>query len=144
MGNKQRRKGHDLEREWVAYLREIGYKHARTTRQESNLLDSCGVDIANIPFVMQCKAGYESRYPRYNEEWEYTKYKLLDNYPESSEFHTQPFILVHKLDYAGKTKFYRHYVSMDHLSFKDLLREHHEMFNLLNQTDVTYKSRFIS
>ena len=138
MPNTNRTKGHNLERLWAKFWRSIGFKFTRSTRQESTLLDSCGVDLVNIPFLMQCKSGYANRYPRYDEEWEYTKFKLLDNFPEGSHFHQQPFLLVHKLDYSGRTKPYRHYVSMDHITFQTILKEYYEMNNLLNKNGIHY------
>ncbi len=52
-----RRKGHNLERSDVLDLKPI-FPFAVTARYGSKLSDDCGIDIINIPFAWQCKAGY--------------------------------------------------------------------------------------
>lgn len=138
-GHTNRRKGHDLERLWVKFFKSIGFKFSKSTRQESTLLDSCGVDITNIPFLIQCKAGYPNSYPKYDQEWEYTKFKLQDNFPEKSHYHDLPFMLIHKLDYSGKSKPYRHYVSMDNETFRTIIKEYYEMIEIIKSNKIEYE-----
>jgi hypothetical protein len=55
-GSKNRRAGHNYERKCTNYFKELGFLRARTSRQASRLLDDAKVDIAYIPFNVQCKA----------------------------------------------------------------------------------------
>lgn len=95
-GTTNRRKGHDLERKIARLFQELGFAQARTARAESTTLDSCGVDIANIPLLIQCKRGYDNRYPRYPEIREHIKQKLQEYYGEGHENHSLPIVLIHQ------------------------------------------------
>lgn len=119
--NKNRNKGHRLERDVTRWFRELGFKFAKTTREASRLLDSCKIDIAHIPFLIQCKAGYETNYPKYNIIHNEIKTELTKNIPKDSELHNLPIILIHKLDGAGKTKPEREYWSMSSTFAKELI-----------------------
>ena len=122
MSNRNRNKGHRLERDVARWFREkLGFKFAKTTREASRLLDSCKIDIANIPFLIQCKAGYENNYPKYNVIHNEIKEELTKNIPKNSELHSLPIILVHKLDGAGKTKPEREYWCMSSQFAKELI-----------------------
>jgi hypothetical protein len=98
MSNRNRNKGHDLERAIAKVLRKIGFLKCKTSRQASKLLDDCGVDIAFVPLLIQAKAGYSKKKPNYYKLEEETREKLKDNYPEDSVLHDYPFVLVHKPD----------------------------------------------
>lgn len=54
--SRNRRAGHNYERECTNYFKSLGFLRARTSRQASRLLDDAKVDIAYIPFNVQCKA----------------------------------------------------------------------------------------
>lgn len=95
-GKRNRTKGHNEERRITSIMKEIGFAHARTARAESNTLDACGVDISNVPLLIQCKAGYDSRYPRFPEILKGIKAKIKEFYPENHENHALPIVLVHK------------------------------------------------
>ena len=64
MSNTARRKGHDFERYIAKMLRKY-YPNAATSRYESKSLDDASVDIANVPFFIQCKSGYIKSRPKY-------------------------------------------------------------------------------
>lgn len=55
-GSRNRRAGHNYERKCTNYFKELGFLRARTSRQASRLLDDAKVDIAYVPFNVQCKA----------------------------------------------------------------------------------------
>ena len=67
-GKKNRNKGHRLEREVNHFCRDVlGYKRSKTSRHASRFLDALEIDIAmqgpmleNIPYLFQCKNGYNS------------------------------------------------------------------------------------
>lgn len=98
MGNKNRRKGHDLERWLARVFRSFGFEFCKTSRAVSSVLDGCGVDLSNIPFLIQAKSGYVKRRPKYEKLYNYTKDKLKENYPADDKHHNLPYVLVHRLD----------------------------------------------
>lgn len=56
MANRNRKAGHDLERDVVRKLRDMGYE-ADTSRYASRKADDSGVDIvSDFSFKIQCKA----------------------------------------------------------------------------------------
>lgn len=57
IGARSRRKGHEAERQYAKEFRNLGYKHCKTSREGSRLLDSAGIDLIFIPFNVQIKAG---------------------------------------------------------------------------------------
>lgn len=95
-GKTNRTKGHSLEREIASLFREIGFEYAKTTRAESKTLDNAGVDIANVPFLIQCKSGYDTRYPRFPEISIGIRENISKAYPKESPFQNAPVILIHK------------------------------------------------
>jgi len=78
--SNSRRIGHDAERRVVNDLKSIGYKKAATTRFVNRYMDALKIDIANVPFYIQVKAGKQHVTPIpllkqieanvLNEEWE--------------------------------------------------------------------------
>lgn len=95
-GSRNRTKGHNLERTVASLLREIGFEFARTSRSESKTLDDCGVDICNVPFLVQCKSGYDNRYPRYPEIYNSIRENIADKYDKNSPLRLFPVVLIHK------------------------------------------------
>jgi len=95
-GKRNRTKGHDLERDCASLFRNLGFSFAKTTRAESKTLDDAGVDIANIPFLVQCKAGYDDRYPRFPEIYKGIRENIKKAYPKDSPLQELPVILIHK------------------------------------------------
>ncbi len=94
-------KGHNKEREYAQIFRDLGYSFCKTSRNSSRLLDNAGVDLAFIPFNVQIKAGY----PYLNETSTllYTKKKIEELFPPSSETAKSPCILIHSLN-VGRGK----------------------------------------
>lgn len=97
MSKNNRKKGHDLERQVANDLKNI-FPYVKTSRAASKLLDDCKIDLAFIPFLVQCKAGYERNRPKYEEEFVEMKKQIALHYPETDNIHRSPFVLVHKLD----------------------------------------------
>ena len=58
MKNTNRTKGHNAERHYVTKLKEI-FPDCQTSRYASRQLDDAGVDLANIPLLVQIKAGVQ-------------------------------------------------------------------------------------
>jgi hypothetical protein len=94
MSNAARRKGHDFERLVAKKLRDF-FPSAATSRYKSRSLDDAGVDIADVPFYIQCKSGYEKHRPKYDLILSRMDEKLKD-YPNFPKW------IFHKL--SGRSK----------------------------------------
>jgi len=94
-GNANRNKGHTFERMWAKTMRDIGYLFCKTTRQASRLLDSCKIDLAFIPYNIQCKNVQANI--NYKDLILSIKTILLENYPEDDPIFDNPIIIAHKL-----------------------------------------------
>lgn len=93
-GKNNRRKGHVLERRVAKKFRDIGYGFAKTSRQASRLLDDSKVDIAYVPYLVQCKKGYPKGINYTNILLE-TKEAIQKNFPPEEQVHNYPCIIIH-------------------------------------------------
>ena len=135
MGNANRRKGHNLEREIVRIFRDIfGFKFCRTSRSSSRILDDSKIDIDNIPFNIQCKSGYDRSPPKYVVIYNDITEALKKNYPEDNPRHRFPVVLIHK-DSSRKSQGYTW--TLRHEDMVDLLTDY---YNTKNQLDEVLNS----
>lgn len=58
MSNTNRNKGHNAERLYALKFKEL-FEECQTSRYASRMLDDGGVDLANIPLLVQIKAGMQ-------------------------------------------------------------------------------------
>lgn len=93
-GKANRRKGHDYERKWAKVFRDLGHNYCKTSRQASRLLDDSKVDLAFIPYNLQCKNVQASI--NYIEEIKLIQESLIKNFPPNNEQHSYPIIIAHK------------------------------------------------
>lgn len=100
----QRRKGHNFERIVVKQFKERLNHDVKTTRASSKKLDDCGIDIVGTDALVQCKAGYETRRPRFEEIYENIKSNINKYYGESSRLHDYPILLIHNIDVGRGSK----------------------------------------
>lgn len=96
--NKAKRKGSNLERKIVNWLKPK-YPECMTTRNGSTYLDSRGIDVMNVPYSIQCKAGYVSKdgYITINYN------KLLKDLKSKQTNINLPIFIVHEYSINGKT-----------------------------------------
>jgi hypothetical protein len=99
-GRTSRVKGHNYERKNAQRFREAGYTYCKTSRAASRLLDDCGVDLAYVPFNVQCKNVKSSI--NYFGEISNMKTKLKENLPPTDAQHTYPFLVLHKRQGKGE------------------------------------------
>lgn len=57
IGINNKRKGNNCERKYRLIFRDLGFTHCETSRYASKLLDACKIDLVNLPFNLQIKAG---------------------------------------------------------------------------------------
>lgn len=126
-GTTNRNKGHFFERQWSRTMRDIGYVHCKTSRQASRLLDSCKVDLAFLPFNIQCKNVKANI--NYINLIKSIKASLAENYPEDDPIINNPIIIAHK---RGRTP-EEHLVIMEASSFIDIIRKNKEYETIENE-----------
>ena len=93
--NRNRDKGHDLERQVARDLKVI-FPFTKTSRAASRLADDCAIDLVYSPFLIQCKAGYNRNRPKYEEEYAKVNERIKVNFPKDHIIHKLPFLLIHK------------------------------------------------
>ena len=120
MANKNRTKGFNYERSLVSLFKELGHEHCVTSRYGSRQHDDCGIDLINVPYNVQAKAGY-ARGINYSKILRDISDKVSINFPEDAKEHTNPTIITHKKDVGrGRTT-----TEFDHLvvmTFDDFLK----------------------
>lgn len=135
-GKAAREKGHRLERELVNFYKSIGFGFAKTARQESRNADNTGIDLVNVPFIIQAKAGYKNNRPKYENIYDKTKAALIENYPKDHEYQDMPIVLVHKLDGGGIRHPQLYTWTFDNETIQQLLAEFFEMRRLLKEHKI--------
>lgn len=93
--NTNRSKGHNAEREAAQAFRSIGYDKCQTSRYASRMHDDCAIDLVNIPFNVQIKAGAQkglnaSRILREIDE------RLIKQFPEGAVEFSQINLMIHR------------------------------------------------
>lgn len=89
-----RRKGHGLERRIRLIFIALGFSKCRTARQASRLLDDSKVDLAMIPYNVQCKAGYPTGI-NYIKLFTEMSEGLVENFMEGDPVIDYPKIIIH-------------------------------------------------
>lgn len=92
-----KRKGNTLEQQVAKDLREK-YPFCKTARMTSKLMDDCKIDLTGLPFLIQCKAGYNKPRLKYEELYSEMKELIKKNFPEHHPVHNLPYVLVNKLN----------------------------------------------
>jgi hypothetical protein len=117
VGAANRQKGHTLERLVAKKFRDSGYEYAKTSRQASRLLDDSKVDIAFVPYLVQCKKGYPKGLNYTNILLE-IKEAIQMNFPPDEKVHEYPCVIIH--DKGKKTE--EKLVVMEESTFWDLIK----------------------
>jgi len=100
LGKTNRRKGHNAERHYAHLFKTLGFKHCQTSRYGSRIYDDCGIDLINLPFLIQIKAGRQKNMNPVSELKNIAD-KVKDNFPEDSKEHHLPKMIIHRKD-CGK------------------------------------------
>ena len=90
-------KGHNAEREYVQAFKKLGHSFCMTSRQGSRIHDDAGIDLINVPFNVQVKAGYK-RGLNIKEVIQYTKDRIAELFPPHAPEHDKPTIVIHRKD----------------------------------------------
>ena len=141
-GKNARKKGHDLERTRARFWRALDFPYCRTSRAESRLMDDCGIDITNIPFFFQCKAGYENNAPKYEVEFNNIRHNLGENFPADHEYHNIPIILEWKRDRSGPKHPEKWTWTMDYITAENIMTDYYKMKQLLEKNGIEYETNY--
>ena len=97
MSNKNKIKGNVLEQKVAKDLRSK-YPFVKTARYGSKQMDDCKIDLINLPFLVQCKSGYNSPRLKFEQLYRENKELLKTNFPETDPVHNLPYVLINKLN----------------------------------------------
>ena len=96
LGTRNKHKGSHAERYYANLFKKLGYSHCITARLGGRIFDNAGIDIINIPFNIQIKAGIQSHL---------SPGKVLLNmdaqirnlFPQNNPIVKYPLLLIHRL-----------------------------------------------
>lgn len=87
--------GHKIEVFYMNIFRdELDFEFCKTSRNFSRVLDACKIDLSNIPYNIQIKAG-EQRGLNPNKLMYEMEKLLKENYPPNDILHTLPKVVIH-------------------------------------------------
>ena len=101
-GRANKTKGSNAERFYVNIFKEMGYDKCVTARYGSRIHDDAGIDLINIPFNIQIKAGKQKGLNP-NSTLQDSNDRINKMFPGESREHDLPTILIHKKE-VGKGK----------------------------------------
>jgi len=90
-----KRIGSNAERFYAKYFRMLGFKSCRTSREESKVLDSSGIDFTNIPFNIQLKYGFQ-KHLNYSKELFDIDNKINLNIDKNNPYYNKPVVIIHR------------------------------------------------
>ncbi len=95
LGSINKRKGSNCERKYRLVFRSLGFPKCETSRYASKLYDACKIDLVNLPFNIQIKAGRQKNMNP-GKELHLMYIAIRDNLSE--EELRKPQFLVHEQD----------------------------------------------
>lgn len=124
IGARNKHKGSHAERFYAKVFRELGFDYCITSRQGSRIMDNAGIDIMNIPFNVQIKAGVQKNMNPGKVLFN-TDSQIKALFPENSEVRTYPIILIHRPKPFSKTtdEDTVYYTYEQHKKFKTINKE---------------------
>jgi predicted glycosyltransferase len=124
IGATNKRKGSNAEREFAKEFREMGFDKCVTSRYGSRIHDDAGIDLINLPFSVQIKAG-KQRGLNASKELAYVKRRTEELFPATAEEINRPIFLIHKKQGVPgqKRNEFDDIVSMSFSDFKRLLNK---------------------
>lgn len=127
-----KRKGSNAERYYVKIFKEMGFEKCVTARYGSRLHDDAGIDLLNLPFNVQVKAGKQRGLKPMHTIME-IKERINKMFPENSREQHLPTILIHKKE-VGRGKKRTEYDEVVVMTFSDFQK----IITKNNITDVTH------
>lgn len=136
-GATNKRKGHQAERDYCNIFKELGFSFCTTARLGSRLYDNAKIDLINLPFNVQIKAGIQKSMNPGRELFSMSgMIKAL--FPPDDSIHSKPCFLIHKKQIGrGVKKLPEHEVVF--MSQKQF-QYYQELSN--NTIDILFKKEF--
>lgn len=116
-GATNKRKGSDAERYYANVFKKLGFDKCLTARYGSRMHDDSGIDLINIPFNVQIKAGKQKGLNPINVLSDVSQ-RITDIFPKQAPEHKYPTILVHRRE-VGRGKKRNKFDDMVYMSFED-------------------------
>lgn len=95
LGTRNRQKGHHAERFYADVFRKLGWPYCITARLGARQYDNAGIDIINIPFNIQIKAGKQSKLSA-GKILLQMESQINSLFPPKSEVRTYPLYVIHR------------------------------------------------
>lgn len=124
-GATNKRKGSNAEREYAKFFRELGFSHCITARQGSRYHDDVGIDLINLPFNVQIKAGKQKGMNLSKTLFD-IKEVITVKFPKEASEHQNPLILIHRKEVESGRRTRNEFdeiVSMSIQDFKKLINK---------------------
>ena len=99
-GATNKRKGHDAERYYCNIFKELGFTFCTTARLGSRLYDNAKIDLINLPFNVQIKAGIQKSMNPGKELFSMNQ-MIKALFPAEDDVHNRASLLIHKKE-SGK------------------------------------------
>jgi len=104
MSIANKRKGNHAELRYMNIFKRLGYKFCFTSRYASRLHDDSKIDLVNLPFNVQIKAGIQKNM-KPGKVLNEMHSKLIENFPPEDVVHDRPKIVIHhKQGIKGKKR----------------------------------------
>ena len=116
-GKTNRTKGHNAERQYAKLFKELGFSHCVTARYGSRIHDDAGIDLINLPFNVQIKAG-KQKGMNPSGVLNYMKERIVELFPKTAPEQDMINITIHKKE-VGRGKKRNEFDDIVHLSFED-------------------------
>jgi len=120
IGATNKRKGSDAERYYAKVFQDLGFNKCVTSRYGSRIHDDAAIDLINVPFNVQIKAGKQKGLNPVSvlvDISQRIKEKFPANYPEQN----YPNIVIHRKE-VGRGKKRNEFDDIVHLSFQDFAK----------------------
>ena len=125
IGARNKRKGSNAEREYAKFFRELGFSHCITARQGSRYHDDAGIDLINLPFNVQIKAGRQKGM-NISKVLNDIKETISIKFPKEASEHNNPLIVIHRKEVESGKRTRNEFdeiVSMSIQDFKKLINK---------------------
>ena len=99
-GATNKRKGHDAERYYCNIFKELGFTFCTTARLGSRLYDNAKIDLINLPFNVQIKAGIQKSMNPGKELFSMNQ-MIKALFPAEDDVHNRASLLIQKKE-SGK------------------------------------------
>lgn len=97
MAHKNKVKGNVLEQTVAKDLR-AKYPFVKTARYGSRMADDSKIDLIGVPFLIQCKSGYNKPRLKFEELYRENQELIKIHFPPNHHVHKLPYVLINKLN----------------------------------------------